>query len=276
MSFKKDQYRKVEKCLRDMSENFGAPVNSVKCEDRLQKIISAQVPDCFLTLVNIKNQELIWSYGVNKYLGYKDQYRGESNEFTFYNSIDIVHEERRNQYLTFGFAAYEIFQLNKQLMNSFQQQYMIKIPVRKRNGKYLWVKQTCMPFELDRNNNLISQINFYFIIGKYKGQPLEKPTIFGMPEEKGRRKDWEQLVTEKAKLIFFPFTGSEEKLLGFYAFCHDKTIAAASEQLNWSKDWVKGLNKSILDKGRRYYSKEFKTATNIADYLKRLGWIKSL
>ncbi len=276
MRYSKKEFEELSNRLSQMTQKFGESVNSEECEDKLQHLIQFTLPDCFFMVINIKKQKVTWSQGVSNYLGYSDNRVLQNNTFTFYDSLDIIHPDRRKQYLLFGWSAYQVSQMYKEQLSSCHQQFMIKIPIRKRNGKFLWVKQTSMPFELDEDNNLISHLNLYYIIGKYKGQPIEKPIIFSTSTANGRRRDWEDLVSENTKLVSFPFSNSEEKLLGYYATDVKKTIQAAAESLKWSVHWVKELNKSILEKGKKNYSNEFQSALEVAIYLKDLGWVKKI
>jgi DNA-binding Lrp family transcriptional regulator len=144
MKYSNQEFQSLKDSFIQLTVNYDLPISTTDCEDRIQKMLEKQIPNSFLMVINIKKQEVMWSSSVNKYIGYNEYQLKTRNEFA-YDTIDAVHWERREQYLLFGFMLYQVSQIYKEWLNPFQQQYMIKIPIRKRNGNiYGLSKQVCL------------------------------------------------------------------------------------------------------------------------------------
>ena len=128
------------------------------------------------------------------------------SELDYFKALEMIHDDRRSHFVTFGTAAYEVSRKYKDSIHPFQHRYMIKVPVRKKNGEYLWVQQTSQAFEIDEDRNLISHINFCNIISEYKGQLIENPTVFAS-SELGRIPKWEdEVIKFSMKSITLPLS----------------------------------------------------------------------
>jgi hypothetical protein len=141
--------------------------------------------DEYYAIINLKDNKITWSYGIENHLGYESEVIKKGGVLFFRS---IIHPFVKEWHNLFTFAVLKMFR--DKTAGSFQlrkSRYIINIPVKKSNGKYVFVKQMLLPFQKDEKNNIISYMNVYSIVDEYKGQPL-RPRFF---ENLERKKEWE-------------------------------------------------------------------------------------
>lgn len=160
----------------------GKPVEKIdsgKNGQLLQRITALDHHDDFYTIVDLRQYQIVWEFNLEKQLGCKLL----DNKAGFINKM--VHPLLREWHLIFaGGMFYGI--LNNALINkgNMKSRYVIHIPIRKQNGKYMLVKQISMPFQFDVHGSMVSYINCFSIIEEYKGQPLNPRILFGNKKDR--------------------------------------------------------------------------------------------
>lgn len=140
--------------------------------------------DEYYTVVNLKLRCLDWHYGINKHLGYttnditgtKTENQEEDKGIIFLRNI--IHPFARDWHNMFMVSTLKLFKNSDtkkfQLRNT---RFIINIPVKKKNGIYVFVKQMMLPLQTDKDGNLVSYLNVYTIVDEYRGQPF-RPRFF--------------------------------------------------------------------------------------------------
>lgn len=171
-------YPKFISLMNNYSATAEDPIiskNEKPLKNMLTRLERLSHHDEFYTLYNLKDQKLTWCFGMDTYMGYTHRTKGmEKTEFY----LGLIHPFIA-EWATLFIAGMYSGLLHKKFKNvdylAFR--YIVHLPMRKKNGKYMLVKQISMPFEFDSNGRMISHISSHFIIDKYKGEPL-KPRIF--------------------------------------------------------------------------------------------------
>jgi hypothetical protein len=151
--------------------------------------------DEYYAIINLKENKITWSYGIENYLGYTIESVDRQGVLFFRN---IIHPFVREWHNLFTYAALKMFR--DKTIGSIQlrkSRFMINIPVKKANGRYVFVKQMLFPFQKDENNIVISYLNVYTIIDEYRGQPLRSRFF----ENLTRKEKWEEYLKKYASEI---------------------------------------------------------------------------
>jgi hypothetical protein len=131
-------------------------------------------------------------FGIKRCLGYNfDAEDSSETELDFSEMLDLIHEKYRNMYLKWWRLSYAHTYEKRIPVRSLKQRFVINYPVRKASGKYVWVKEMAMPYQLDSNNMVVTQISSYTIICKFIGFHLPVAPRF-YDEQGGRMVDFEE------------------------------------------------------------------------------------
>ena len=135
--------------------------------------------------------EIVWDFNLEKHLGCKLLNR----EAVFINTL--VHPLLREWHLIFAAGMfYGVFKKGLNNILNRKNRYVINIPIRKQNGKYMLVKQISMPFQFDACGNMVSYINCFSIIEEYKGQTLNPRILFGNKKDRHENKSLTEFGTK--------------------------------------------------------------------------------
>ena len=165
MPFSREEYELNRKRFLEVNGDIGHPVNGFN-EERMEilkkLLISLRHHDEYYTIMDLRTMNLNWCFGVENALGY------DSGAWPHYEVIKGVHDDFRKLYLIFGSLAYQVLQVRRNLPQTpLMGRYIINIPVLKKNGRYVWVKQMSMPLNTDEKGRMVQQMNVYTVIGRY-------------------------------------------------------------------------------------------------------------
>jgi hypothetical protein len=230
--------------LATYHKGTGSPTKSLTDEENktLRKVLKwLKHYDEYYTIVNLKENKITWTYGIENYLGYNTEIIQKEGVLFF---RDIIHPFLREWHNLFTYAALYMFRakaLGKiQIRKS---RYIINIPVKKKNDNYVFVKQMLLPFQEDENGNIISYLNVYSIVDEYRGQPL-RPRFF---EKLTRKEKWESDIKKYAATIVSvdeneSFTDTEFRFINNFLF-----LAQSKESRLDNIDWKKEVSKMMGD-----------------------------
>lgn len=135
----------------------------------LKSLIHVNHHDEYYTILDHRNLK-VTQYGMTRCLGYDfPEWDTENAQIDYSRIVDLIHERYRDVYLKWWQLAYEKTHEQGVSVRSLQQRMVINYPVRKANGKYVWVKEMVMPFQLDANGSIVTQISAYTIVCKFIG-----------------------------------------------------------------------------------------------------------
>ena len=159
-----------------MLSYLGEPIIE-KWEDGLKEtLIRLRHHDEFFMIFNLKKIEVEWCFGVASALGYTKE---DEEKWSIMDQHFLIHDRYYSTFLALGFMMNGVLHDMNMQLTPLGHRYIINIPLRKRNGSYVWVKQLSTPISIDENGRMIRQFNSYTIISGYKGIALPfLPRIF--------------------------------------------------------------------------------------------------
>ena len=169
MLIKKELYEEFTSLFIELNKKIGEPTESFNekpLSEHLLHLEMLDLPDNFYFLTDIKNGQIIWSYGIDSCLGYAEQVVFEKW------FPEKVHPYLREWYSLLAYGFYKNMDAFKHL-DLKKTRYIIHLPVKKADGSYVLVRQMSIPFQLDKNGNIYSHLNYFTILGDYKGNPLQ-------------------------------------------------------------------------------------------------------
>ena len=219
MPFSQEEMEKLTQRVKEGLPGAGAPVfpqSDAGINAFLDKLVAVAHHDEYYVIIDLNGDEqgipqIIWSSGIQRCLGYDE---AEARDVFF--TLELIHEQYRDQFMRFASAAYRILSEFDERLESLQQRYIINLPVRKANDKYVWVKQMSMPLRMDANGRIVHQMNCYTIMSGYKGVKLPfAPRIYDKRSQ--RRKDLEEkLFHQVIDMLARELTATERNVLKAY------------------------------------------------------------
>lgn len=219
MPFSQEERKKLTERIKEGLPGAGAPVfpqSDAGINAFLDKLVAVAHHDEYYVILDLNGNEegipqIIWSSGIGRCLGYDE---AEARDVFF--TLELIHDQYRDQFMRFASAAYRILSEFEERLESLQQRYIINLPVRKANGKYVWVKQMSMPLRMDADGRIVHQMNCYTIMSGYKGVKLPfAPRIYDKSSQ--RRKDMEEkLFHQVIDILARKLTASERNVLKTY------------------------------------------------------------
>ncbi|MEM8523911.1 MAG: hypothetical protein AAGG68_04670 [Bacteroidota bacterium] len=269
--------------LENLSQDTGDVINAEYCKRQLERL--TQPPSLrnriFYVIFNLKEQEITWSRFVHQTLGFQDinLEKPSKNQITFRKYLGTIKPNYLPIYTAFGSCAYRLAKQQPQVraeLHKMNMQCMMQLPIRLKDGKYYWTTQVGIPFEVDSNNNLVSNINVYEIGLEYNGQKMLKPMIL-LKDGKERRTDLEKMLQQQLSEDFFEeFLGFKAKVVQLIKKYNEENplnIETVADDLKTPIETIKAYNKLIKQRVNQYFSEDinpFPDAKSAARYLGRL------
>ncbi len=273
-------YQTNREYLQRRAQSIGEPVNTEECQKKLKEIenqdqsLSHAFNDSFYLLIDVRQIKITWQWNADRHIK-TEKTNGKEFSLSLWDTVKIIHESFTPFYLAFGHASYELLE-DKSIRNrihSLSHQYTIQFPILRRDGRYWWVKQLSIPFEMDADNHLVSHLNKYTIIGPYNSGSIHTPLIqFGKSPDL-RSDILTKLIQNLPKDIInnlISFKDSHLEVLRIYAQhpgFNNKEIAG---QMGLNQNTIQKYNKEILGIVNKAFATEFKTAKMAAQYVNEL------
>lgn len=124
--------------------------------------------DEYFAIINLKTMKVEWCFGLGEALGYED----EEIEWSIKNQHFIVHHKYYPIFMALGLLMNSVMKNLDLHLKPLGHRYTINIPLKKKNGSYVWVKQLSTPLSIDADNRMVRQLNSYTVICGYKGITL--------------------------------------------------------------------------------------------------------
>lgn len=124
---------------------------------------------------NLKEHRVTWHHNFGKYFGY-DWHVDDNFSIEFYTNA--MHRFIR-QWQTTLLGGIYLSRLEKRYSKSvfMKTRYVVTVPIMKKDGNFVLVKQTSMPFQYDKNGIEVSHLISHLIINEYHGEALN-PKIY--------------------------------------------------------------------------------------------------
>jgi len=218
----------------------------------------------FFFVINYHEFSVQQAHGVNKWLGYNDEI------FTLKKYYSIMHPAHLVAQMTIGYELLESFMSGEWTIGFMSHRYINTLALKHANGDYLSFKKTTYPFQVDTNHRLISTLSEFTLIGPYNSEPFSSrlTNSFGEPI------DWHEQLQQRSRQSFHksvPFSKNELLLLEVHAAQPNLTTAAIAARFNVKESTIITYKKRILEKAERLLHHRFKTAKDVAVYLKEQG-----
>ena len=169
MLIKKELNDEFASLFVELNKKIGEPTesfNEKQLSEHLHGLAMLNLPVHFYFLTDIKKRQIIWSYAIESCLGYTQQVVSEEW------FPEKVHPYLRDWYWLLAYGFYKNMDAFKHL-NLKKTRYIIYLPIKKADGSYVLVRQMSIAFQLDKNGNICSHLNYFTILGEYKGNPLQ-------------------------------------------------------------------------------------------------------
>jgi hypothetical protein len=167
--YRKEYYEAMREEHQMLLAQIGEPIHENWEPDLLNTLTKLRHHDEYFNILDMRKMEVEWTFGLSSALGYAEE---EEKNWTLHQQHNLIHETYYPTFLALGFMMNQVLREKQVLLKALGQRYIINIPLRKKNGSYVWVKQMSVPLSLDKNGLMARQLNSYTIISGYAGVSL--------------------------------------------------------------------------------------------------------
>jgi hypothetical protein len=126
-------------------------------------LISVSVASKLLNffVLNIIKRKIEHVHGIADWLGYPD------STFSFQDYIKIIHPRHLPSHNMLADSAFKTANSDEFSIKFMSQRIVIQLPLRHYNGKYILVKRTLSPFQINKDGRILSYLNHFVILKDY-------------------------------------------------------------------------------------------------------------
>jgi hypothetical protein len=162
-----------KKFLEEMHRNilanlppYGEPLH-LKWENEFKEVLTKLGQhDEYYLILDLRTMEVEWRFGLTGALGYSEE---DEENWSFQDQHRIIHDDYYPMFFAFGNMAQAVLLESGIKLESLKDRYMINIPLKKKNGTYVWAKQMSLPLSVDSEGRMVRQLNSYTIISRFDG-----------------------------------------------------------------------------------------------------------
>jgi len=243
---------------------YNCMISPAKQQKEIEHLKNTLHYERFFFVVNNYDLSIDYVHGIKKWLGYSDK------DFSYYRYVSIIHPTHLLAQLTNVYGLLEdcmagVYPL--EFMAGLR--FISCLALKHANGEYLFFKRLALPFQFDRNNRLLSYLNEFTLLGKFRNENYSVRLTDAVGNAVSFKK------TKCAYPVFknLPFSEQELNVLGVYAADTSLTAAGAAEILKIKENTVITYKKRILNKAEKMFHCRFRTTTDVAVFLKEQGLI---
>lgn len=252
-------FNSLQVAISEYAKGFGEIENLEMCEELKKDRIRFCPPQTFYLEYNLVKREITWSHNAHL-IGFNDFGHGNVSDFTinhrkYFKQIYAASSEHCKRYAELGLAAYQVAseELVKKNLKINKNCAAVPVPIKDiKDGTILVLEQIGVPFGLDKNKNLVSNLNHYTITS----QPF-KPSL--KIEMRVDRQEWQKLLIDKIAEFDRQVAkkgGLSPRAILLKKYYCDSKKSSASEALKhltkehkehkWSTRIISRLNREIL------------------------------
>ena len=251
-------------------------VNHNSCQERLRTIknyAKETNPFSFYLITNPHDQAISWSFGMQELLGYKDV--SETAPLPLNEYFQWIHEDHIELYVLYGLSMYNtILNYPEVLMRSQFQYYGVTFAIKhKTDNHYVSVFQRSLPFEIGENNELISHLNIYNVLGVHRESERLIYPLFKtgqIVDTSFQTRFYRELKNVIEDYYNLSFSKRQSDIISLYIERPDCSVIDISERLGHSTTAIKNSQKAILKKLNRIYHLEHLKLKDVIYELRKL------
>lgn len=246
----KNIVKERQEFIGNYTKLFGNPVQPDLEECQRHFNTHKNFPDTFGWVLNLKEQTVMDKYGVFNYLGYTN--------INFNNILTIVHPDYVNTYIRRGFLIYKIISDNIHIVEFAKHRFSCLIPLRKSNGNYMLVKQTSYPYRFDKDNNMVEQFNFFYVVSQKFKPERYNSFEFEIYFENIRSEELIKELSDKFKVLTinskeYNFSARERELFKCFVYSDAEVLNDVAGIMGLKTDTVKSYSKNAFTKGKKLF-----------------------
>jgi hypothetical protein len=259
--------------LYPKNKEYFPTISEERCLHEIEKIKKTIDYEQFIIVIDLLQQKITHSYGVQQWLGY------ENETFSLEKYISIIHPSRVDLLITFAEASIETANSKEQEVGFMEQKQILQLPLLHRKGHYISVKKCSYPFQIDKNGRIISHLNHFTIMNeKFDSSDSMKPEIKSehivnnITAETIIKKKTQQIIRKSKK--FIGLNHIQLNILTQIANHPEKTQAVIFDELGINKNTRNTHTNRILGHAREYYHNDnLATLKELSLFLRREGVI---
>ena len=221
-------------------------------------------PRSFVIIHDIKTHKAVFVRGLSA-LGYQDDY--------LITARDITHENQRAIMAYQSSMVHKVFLREPGLIKERGMTYCNTRSLKDKSGVYWLVSQIVTPAQYDRNGRMARYLVSYRLLREYNGEPY-LTNIYTHPECATAQKELRRRleVIRLGMLRGLGFTRRQQEVIEYMGEDFSKATILGTMGIN--ETGLKKHREKILAIGRQLFPiNNFKTASDVIDYLKRQGII---
>ena len=220
----------------------------------------------FYFTVNIKNESIKNCNGVTEWLGYADPH------FDLKKYNQILHPSHEIIQSFYGLVLSKYLIEHNPKLHFMHPIWITILALKHKNGKYIYCKRQCYPFQLSTNNKLLEYLSVFTVIKEYNNESyyarVYDDTHTGTIKEENIKKKLQSCFEQHSN-----FSTQELRIIKRYAQYAKTTSETVAKAFKIEKATVATYNKRILRKAEVMFCREFENAKEVGKYLSEINFI---
>lgn len=215
----------------------------------------------FYFSIDIRSGSITRSNGITRWLGYPDTH------FSFKNYQESIHEAHTVIQTYYGLALAELLLQDEVTFGFMSPVWVTILALKQKNGKYIYCKQECSPFQLTTTNKITEYFSRFTVIKEFDGEDYHSRIYDGRDQrlEEKLRTGLQKKFEESSG-----FSIQELRILKRYIQNENVTSSSIAKAFKIEKATVDTYNKRILKKTEDLFRKKMDNAKKVAAYFKRM------
>lgn len=215
--------------------------------------------------INLQENRITHCNGVARWLGYPD------SDFSIEKYLKIIHPAHAPVQACYGMSFLELLKRNKLNLQFMQTICATTIALKHKNGRYLYFKRECAPFQLTDEKRMTEYLCRFSIVKKYNDENYHTRLYPGSTHNSAEERLLELVRQKFADQI--GFSVQESRILNRYAQQKNCTSEMIAKAFKIEKSTVNTHNKRILKKAETFFQQKFDSAKEAAMFFKKMELI---
>lgn len=220
----------------------------------------------FYFTADIKNESIKNCNGVSEWLGYADTH------FDLKKYNQILHPSHEIVQNFYGLVLSKYLIEDKPKLQFMHPVWGTILALKHKNGKYIYCKRQCYPFQLSTDNKLLEYLCVFTVIKEYNNEcyhgRLYDVTHTGTIYEEKIKKKLQNSFEQHSN-----FSTQELRIIKRYAQNAKTTSETIAKAFKIKKATVATYNKRILRKAELIFCTEFENAKEVGKYLREIKFM---
>lgn len=247
-------------------QNYKPSVSSIEQQSILRQLDESISREQFYFSISLKENRIMHCNGIARWLGYTH------TDFSLKKYMEIIHPAHVPMQAYYGMSLLELLVNNEIKLHFMLPVCITIIALKHKNGKYIYCKRECSPFQMTEDNKMTEYLCHFVVIKKFNDESYHN-RLYQKNEDSLHAEEKLLSLVQKKFSNHIGFSVQESRILKRYAQQKNCTSEMIGRAFKIEKTTVDTHNKRIIKKIENALQRKFGAAKEAALYFKQVGLI---